>query len=103
MPRKETNALEPSTLGAKGGMGALGSFALATLTWIAWGMFTPGDFFGNGSPLVNVTLLAAGVGGALLGWRAVGRWSRGALLMLAALCVAFWTLVPNGWWARRPP
>lgn len=103
MIRKVSSCIDPAAWAARGVRGALGAFALATPTWIAWGIFTPGDFFANGSPLVTVTLLAAGMGGTLLGWTAVSRWSRGALLVLAALSLAFWALAPNGWWARRPP
>jgi hypothetical protein len=81
---------------------ALGAFVGGTSTWIFWGLRTPGDFFANGSSFVFPSLGVGSLLGAFSGWTAHPR-RRIAFAIAALLCVAFWTLAPNGWWAKAPP
>ena len=80
-----------------------GAMTAGSVTWILWGLLTPGDYFGGGSPAVWATLAVAGLGGALAGARIRSRWAAGILMLAAALLSAFWILVPDGWWASSPP
>lgn len=83
---------------ARCGVGALLGF---TLGWIAACLLGGGD---AQSPLP--ALLAAAAGGLVLGFLGQRTRSRVGTLILAAgalAALAFWTLAPNGWWARRPP
>ena len=80
----------------------LGIFSGVTLVWVCWAAATPGDFFGNGSRLLLPSLAAAAVTGGALGRTLASRFPR--LLLLAALVsVAYWAIVPDGWWAKPPP
>jgi hypothetical protein len=83
--------------------GASGSFVFLTLTWILWGLFTPGDFFGNGSPLVYVSAITAGLIGFVTGFRKKPKWMTVSGILLVALCLFFWLFVRDGWWATPPP
>ncbi len=80
----------------------LGAFVGGTTTWIFWGMTTPGDFFANGSSFVFPSLGVGSLLGAFSGWTAHPR-RRIAFGIATLLCVAFWTLAPDGWWAKPPP
>jgi hypothetical protein len=77
----------------------LGSFCLLTVTWIIWGILTPGDFFGNGSWFVEPTLGIAAIVGAIVGFRISGR-PRIVMFVTAALSVCFWLFIRDGWWAH---
>lgn len=81
---------------------ALGAFVGGTGTWIFWGLLTPGDFFANGSSFVFPSIGVGSLLGAFSGWTAHPR-RRIAFAIAGLLCVAFWTLAPDGWWAKRPP
>jgi hypothetical protein len=81
-------------------VGALGG---GTLSWIVWGVLTPGDYMGQGSFLLPVTVVVVG---AAAGWASRRARSRGrgiGWLVWAAICVVFWTCVPDGWWVKPPP
>jgi hypothetical protein len=80
---------------------AVGAFVLFSLSWILWGLATPGDFFGNRSAFVNPTLGAAALVGLGLGFKAVGRW-RQVIYACGLVSACFWVAVPSGWWARGP-
>jgi uncharacterized membrane protein len=73
------------------------------LNWILWGLLTPGDFFGNGSPLIYVTAVAAAVAGFIVGFRIKSKAGRKILIFLGIGCLIFWLFAPNGWWAVPPP
>lgn len=80
----------------------LGAFVGGTTTWIFWGLLTPGDFFANGSSFVFPSLGVGSLLGAFSGWTAHPR-RRIAFGVATLLCVAFWTLAPDGWWAKPLP
>lgn len=80
----------------------LGAFVGGTGAWIFWGMLTPGDFFGNGSNLIFPTVGMSSLLGAFSGWTAHPR-RRIAFAIAGLLCAVFWSLAPNGWWAKTPP
>lgn len=80
----------------------LGAFVGGTTTWIFWGMTTPGDFFANGSSFVFPSLGVGSLLGAFSGWTAHPR-RRIGFGIATLLCVAFWTLAPDGWWAKGAP
>lgn len=82
---------------------AAGALAAGSVTWILWGVLTPGDYFAGGSPAVWPTLAVAGLGGAVAAARVRSRWAAALLLLSAALLSAFWIVVPDGWWASSPP
>ena len=79
--------------------GLLGAAALFTGVWIAWGLATPGDYFGNGSAFVKPTLALGAAVGFIAGFVAVGRW-RFVVYSAAAVSASFWVLAPSGWWAH---
>ena len=79
-----------------------GAFCLFTGAWVAWGWFTPGDFFANGSDFLEVSLVAAAGLGLLLGRKLPQRLQ--AILLVASLfALGFWLFVPTGWWAHELP
>jgi hypothetical protein len=84
-------------------LAAAGALTAGSVTWILWGLFTPGDYFAGGSPAVWVTLAGAGFAGALAAGRVRSRWAAALLLASALLFSAFWIVVPDGWWASSPP
>jgi hypothetical protein len=81
-------------------MVALAAFCLGTICWIAWGLETPGDYFANGSVMVDPTLIAAVLAGLFVGWKARMRVVI-SCATIASLC--FWLFVRDGWWAHAPP
>lgn len=81
---------------------ALGTLSAVTLTWIAWAVATPGDYFANGSALLFPSLGVAAVGGAL-GGRALARRHPTLLLVAAMLSIGYWAIAPSDWWSRPPP
>ena len=81
----------------------MGAFVGATMGWIAVGLFTSGDYIGNGAILAIPAVVAMGGGGAGLSAKISSRWFRLALLVGVVVCLAFWLAVPNGWWAVAPP
>jgi hypothetical protein len=81
----------------------LGCFVAFTLCWALWGYFTPGDYFANGSKWLNSSLLGAAVIGGALGGLSRGRFVLSAWALLFVASLAFWFLVPDGWWAHGAP
>jgi hypothetical protein len=79
-----------------------GCLAAASLAWMMWGLLSPGDYFAGGNPTVWGTLLIAGMGGGYMGSRLEARGPAMLLLVIAAFCVGFWLIVPDGWWAAAP-
>lgn len=84
-------------------LAAAGAFTAATLTWILWGVITPGDFFAGGSGAVWLSLAIAAVAGGYAAFRWQPRRARIALWTAAVVCLLFWVAVPDGWWAKAPP
>jgi len=83
---------------------ALGAFSAFTLCWVVIGLVGGGDFFAQGRAAIALLLLGLSiVGGVVLGARAIKRGARVAIIVLACGCLAFWFLVPDGWWALPPP
>ena len=81
----------------------LGMFSWSTGAWIAWGYFTPGDYFANGSSWLLPSLLATSIGGALFGFIAQAALVRGFIVAMVVCAVAFWLFAADGWWAHNPP
>jgi hypothetical protein len=81
----------------------MGACTGATLGWIGWGVVTPGDFFANGNPFVDLTLLALGTLGGFAAFKRRSRRARIAVAGATLLCAVFWVTVPDGWWAHPPP
>lgn len=82
---------------------AASALTACTGVWILWGLFTPGDYFANGNPLMLVSVVLAGVLGLLAGYRRRSPRYRGIVLGLAVFALLFWLAVPDGWWAHGPP
>ena len=82
---------------------AASALVACTLVWILWGLFTHGDYFASGNPLVLVSLVLAGVLGLITGYRRRSPRYRGIVLGLAVFAALFWVTVPSGWWAHAPP
>jgi hypothetical protein len=80
-----------------------GALTAGSLTWILWGLFTPGDYFAGGNPAVWGTLVVSALGGASAAGRIRSRWASALLLLSAALLSTFWIVAPDGWWASSPP
>jgi hypothetical protein len=80
-----------------------GAFCAVTLSWIVWGVLTPGDYFANGSVILYPSLLLAAIAGAWLAHKSHTRIRIGALAAITALCVLFWVATPDGWWAKPLP
>ncbi|MBK9516174.1 MAG: hypothetical protein IPO09_02250 [Anaeromyxobacter sp.] len=80
----------------------LGMFSGVTLAWVSWAAATPGDFFGNGSRLLLPSLAAAAIIGGALGRTLAPRLPR-VLVLAAMVSIAYWAIVPDGWWAKPPP
>jgi hypothetical protein len=78
------------------------AFCFFTITWIVWGLLTPGDYFANGNSFAFPSLGVAALVGLIFGFRATVRLR---LLIFAASIagLGFWILVPEGWWAKAPP
>jgi len=80
-----------------------GAFALVTAGWALWGYLTPGDYFANGSTLLWPSLVVALVIGSALGWSfSPMRVARTMLVIGVVASLAFWSFVPNAWWAHWP-
>jgi hypothetical protein len=80
------------------------SFVLATIIWILWGLITPGDYFGNGSVLIIVSLILSLIFGFVLGYSLYSNKILFIFVILFAIaCIIFWIFVPSGWWASGPP
>src|SRR6187402_1228110 len=75
---------------------AAGGLTAGSVTWISWGLLTPGDYFGSGNPALWGTLAVVGLAGAYMAARIASRWVSAALLLASACCVAFWIVVPDG-------
>lgn len=80
-----------------------GTFIGITVAWIAWGLFTPGDFFAFGNPWLVITLGIAAISTARLSMRVRSRGGWVALAAVALCCAVFWGVVKDGWWASSPP
>lgn len=80
-----------------------GGLTAGSVTWIVWGLSTSGDHFAGGSPVVWLTLSAAGIGGALAAAGSRSRRTAAFVLLSAAIVSAFWIVAPDGWWASSPP
>lgn len=79
------------------------AFAFVTAAWAIWGYFTPGDYFANGSSFVWPSLLCAFLAGLAFGWHLAAAPAARVILVFGVVAsLAFWLLVPNGWWAHWP-
>jgi len=76
------------------------AFSLGTGCWAFWGCMTPGDLFANGSPLVFPSLLVAVLIGLVAGYKLQAKLFCAAVWFALLLSLAFWLLVPDGWWAK---
>lgn len=74
-----------------------------TAVWGCWALFTPGDYFANGSTMVLPSLLLSVLAGAIVGWRTRSKKVRALLAAACVLAVAYIILLPDGWWAHPPP
>ena len=83
-------------------MAFLGSGSAFTMTWVVWGVCTPGDYFANGSLLLIPSLVCAAILGAWLAYARAGAPLRVTVAGLALLSAAFWLFAPGGWWASGP-
>lgn len=81
----------------------VGALTAASVTWMLWGLVTPGDYFAGGNPLVWGTLVIGALAGGYAASRLRSRRAVRLLVFAAALCTAFWLVVPDGWWAAAPP
>lgn len=82
--------------------GLLGGFVSLTLCRIGWGMATPGDYFGNGSRWVSVSLMVCAAAGLVIGSVWKSRAFRITISALAIAMVLFWTLARADWWVKPP-
>jgi hypothetical protein len=80
----------------------VGCFVAFTLCWALWGYFTPGDSFANGNEWLNPSLLGATIVGGALGGFSRGRFVLSAWALFLVASLAFWFLLPDGWWANAP-
>ena len=83
---------------------AAAAFVALTLAWIVVGVANTGDAFPQGPAKTLLPLpFAAPLLGGYFGWRRRSRWALIAIGILAALSLAFWILVRDGWWASELP
>ena len=83
---------------------AAAAFAAFTGAWAVVGLANSGDAFPQGLAVPMLPLLA--LSPVVVAWRLRRTDSKlGRLLVVAItlLAIAFWLLVPNGWWAVAPP
>ncbi len=80
--------------------GLVTGFGLVILCWVGWGLATPGDLFGNGSPWVMPSLVASALAGFVLGCT---QKAKGFRIAVVALAVAAGVFAPHGWWGHGPP
>lgn len=79
-------------------------FVAFTAVWIGLGILNTGDAFPQGPARVWMPMIVVGpLAAAWMGWRRAGRRFGVAVAVLAVLAVAWWVLVPDGWWAVGPP
>jgi hypothetical protein len=84
-------------------MALVGALAAGTLCWIAFGLLTGGDHFGNGYRHVRLSAALAAIAGGLVAFRIR---ARALMVVLAVAGIGsglFWKAVPDRWWAKRPP
>src|SRR6188768_829678 len=77
----------------------LGVFAGVTIGWVVSALFIPGDYLNLAEPRPIVCIGLGALLGAYAGARVRARWQHVLMLVLVALCAAFWVLAPSGWWA----
>jgi uncharacterized membrane protein YfcA len=77
--------------------------SMVTICEISWGLYTPGDYFANGSILVTPSMIASAIFGSYAGYHLENKFASCALLCLLLISLYFWFFIPSGWWATEPP
>jgi hypothetical protein len=81
---------------------AAGMVTCGFVAYAAWGIATPGDYFANGSSLVDLSVIAAAAVGLLVGRAVTGR-LRIVVLAIGVASLSLWIALPAGWWVKSPP
>lgn len=86
----------------RGAAALAGLFVGFSIAWISWAVTSTGDWFAQGNRFAIPSLLIASLLGAHVGWRVRSKPLLVVLWIAAALCLAYWVFVPDGWWALPP-
>ena len=82
--------------------GTLGALSLFTTVWVGWELAAHGDSMGNSGAALP-SLFGAVLIGFALGFRFGATALFYLLVVLGLASLAYWFLVPSGWWITPPP
>lgn len=80
----------------------MGTFIMFSIAEIFWGVFTPGDFYGNGHEyFVMSTFVAALIFGGVSGYKGTSQMATKVFfLVLFLMFVGYWLFAPEVWWVH---